>query len=69
VVVPYRLAFVLVIAASSTVELDAVWMVSEIMNVMMAFPNLIGLLLLSGIVVRETRIYFNRPASQPSKRR
>ncbi len=69
VVVPYRLAFVLVIAAASTVELDAVWMISEIMSVMMAFPNLIGLLLLSGIVVRETRIYFNRPANQPSKRR
>ncbi|TFG65798.1 MAG: sodium:alanine symporter family protein [Gemmatimonadales bacterium] len=69
VVVPYRLAFVLVIAAASTARLDAVWMVSEVMNVMMAFPNLIGLVLLSGIVVRETRNYFNRPTDQPSKRR
>ena len=69
VVVPYRLAFVLVIAAASTAQLDAVWMASELMNIMMAFPNLIGLALLSGIVVRETRTYFNRPTNQPSKRR
>lgn len=68
-VVPYRLAFVAVIAVASTVELDVVWMVSELMNVMMAFPNLIGLVLLSGIVVRETRSYFSRQAGQPSKRR
>jgi AGCS family alanine or glycine:cation symporter len=69
VVVPYRLAFVLVIAAASTFKLDALWTVSEFMTVMMAFPNLIGLVLLSGIVVRETRIYFSRPIDQPSKRR
>ncbi len=68
-IVPYRLAFVAVIAVASTVELDVVWMVSELMNVMMAFPNLIGLMLLSGIVVRETRSYFSRTAGQPSNRR
>jgi AGCS family alanine or glycine:cation symporter len=69
VVIPYRLAFVLVIAAASTAELDSLWKASELMNIMMAFPNLIGLTLLSGIVVRETRTYFNRPTNQPSKRR
>jgi len=69
VVIPYRLAFVLVIAAASTAELDVMWRASELMNIMMAFPNLIGLTLLSGIVVRETRTYLNRPANQPSKRR
>ena len=68
-VVPYRLAFVAVVAAASIVELDVVWMASELMNFMMAFPNLIGLVLLSGIVVRETRSYFNRLAGQPSNRR
>lgn len=69
VVIPYRMTFILVIAAASTAELDAIWMISEFMNVLMAFPNLIGLVLLSGIVVRETRTYFNRPNDQPSKRR
>ena len=69
VVIPYRLAFVLVIAVASTAELDVMWRASELMSIMMAFPNLIGLALLSGIVVRETRTYFNRPTNQPSKRR
>ncbi|MDH3298163.1 MAG: sodium:alanine symporter family protein [Gemmatimonadota bacterium] len=68
-VVPYRLAFLAAIVLSSTVQWDVAWMVSEVMYVLMAFPNLIGLVVLSGIVVRETRSYFNRSPGQPSKRR
>ena len=41
----------------------------RVLNALMAFPNLIGLVLLSGIVARETRSYFNKKANQPSKRR
>jgi AGCS family alanine or glycine:cation symporter len=33
------------------------------MNGLMAFPNLVGLLLLSGVVARETREYFGRARS------
>ncbi len=57
---PYRLAFVTVIAVAAVAKLDVVWLLSDIMNALMAFPNLIGLLLLSGIVWRETRSYFSR---------
>ena len=57
---PYRLAFVAVIAVAAVAKLDVVWLLSDIMNALMAFPNLIGLLLLSGIVWRETRSYFSR---------
>lgn len=60
VVVPYRLVFIAVIALAATVKLDVVWLVSDVMNGLMALPNLIGLLLLSGIVLRETRAYFER---------
>lgn len=60
VVVPYRLVFIGVIALAATVELDVVWLLSDIMNGLMAVPNLVGLLLLSGIVLRETRSYFER---------
>ena len=59
-IVPYRLAFVLVIAVAAVAKLDVVWLLSDIMNALMAFPNLVGLLLLSGIVWRETRSYFAR---------
>src|SRR5690606_1991058 len=40
-----------------TVELGVVWAFSDAMNGLMALPNLIGLLVLSGLVARETRQY------------
>jgi Na+/alanine symporter len=36
-------------------ELEAVWTFADIMNGLMALPNLVGLLALSGLIVRETR--------------
>jgi AGCS family alanine or glycine:cation symporter len=59
-IVPYRLLFVAVTAVAAVVELDVVWLISDVMNGLMALPNLIGLLLLSGLVFRETRSYFSR---------
>ncbi len=59
-IVPYRIVFVLVVALAAVIELDVVWLVADILNGLMALPNLIGLLLLSGVVVRETRSYFAR---------
>jgi AGCS family alanine or glycine:cation symporter len=57
-VLPYRLGFCVVIAVAATAKLDVIWLISDITNGLMAFPNLIGLLLLSGVVVEETRKYF-----------
>jgi len=57
-VTPYRFAFVLAIFAGAVTELDLVWTFSDVMNGLMALPNLIGLLLLSGMVARETRAFF-----------
>lgn len=45
---PYRLVFVAVIFVGAVAELEVVWLFSDIMNGLMALPNLIGLLLLSG---------------------
>ncbi|MCK5489925.1 MAG: sodium:alanine symporter family protein, partial [Gemmatimonadetes bacterium] len=59
-IIPYRLLFVAVTAVAAVVELDIVWLISDVMNGLMALPNLIGLLLLSGLVFRETRSYFSR---------
>jgi AGCS family alanine or glycine:cation symporter len=42
-------------------ELEVVWTFADIMNGLMALPNLVGLLALSGLVVRETREFFSRP--------
>jgi len=43
----------------AVVKLDSVWTFANIMNGLMALPNLIALLGLSGIVAAETRNYFN----------
>ena len=41
--------------------LEAVWTIADIFNALMALPNLIALLALSGVIVTETRDYFNGP--------
>jgi alanine or glycine:cation symporter, AGCS family len=57
-VTPYRLLFVAVIYIGAVQELQVVWLFSDIMNGLMALPNLIGLLIMSGMIVRETREFF-----------
>ncbi|MBR7795229.1 MAG: alanine/glycine:cation symporter family protein [Bacillota bacterium] len=51
----YRVVFVLAVLYGSMEKLDIVWGISDIMNALMAVPNLIGLLGLSGVVVYETK--------------
>lgn len=51
----YRIAFVAMVFVGATVSLDVVWTFSDVMNGLMAFPNLIGLLGLSGVIVYETK--------------
>jgi alanine or glycine:cation symporter, AGCS family len=52
--IPYRIIYSLSVAVGATVKLDLVWNFADIMNGLMAIPNLIGLLGLSGVVVAET---------------
>ncbi len=59
-VVPYRILFSVLIYFGAVLSLDIAWTFSDIANGLMALPNLIGLLLLSGVVVKETREYFAR---------
>jgi alanine or glycine:cation symporter, AGCS family len=58
-VFPYRLLFIVAIFVGAMVKLQVVWDFSDIMNGLMALPNLVGLLILSGLVARETRQYFS----------
>ncbi len=60
-VTPYRIVFTMMVYVGAVMSLDLVWTFSDIANGLMALPNLIGLLLLSGIVVRETRTYMSNP--------
>lgn len=60
-VVPFRIVFTLVVFVGATTELSTVWTFSDMANGLMALPNLLGLLLLSPIVVAETKKYFANP--------
>lgn len=52
-VVPYRIVYTAFVMLGTVISLDLVWAVADVFNGLMAFPNLIGLLLLSGIVVKQ----------------
>ncbi|HXD29157.1 MAG TPA: sodium:alanine symporter family protein [Arthrobacter sp.] len=56
-VMPFRVLFSLVVFIGCTVQLGVVWAFSDVMNGLMALPNLVGLLVLSGLIARETRFY------------
>jgi AGCS family alanine or glycine:cation symporter len=56
-VVPYRVVFSLVVFVGCTVPLALVWSFADVMNGLMALPNVLGLFLLSGLVARETKHY------------
>ncbi len=53
----YKIAWVAAVFAGSVMSLGLVWNLSEIANALMAVPNLVAVLLLSGILVQETRKY------------
>lgn len=55
---PYRVVFVCVVIVGAMMKLEFVWNFSDLMNGMMAIPNLIALLLLSKMVKAETERYF-----------
>ena len=57
-IMPYRMVFVTLIIVGATMKLEFVWNFSDLMNGMMAVPNLIALLLLSDVVKKETDRYF-----------
>lgn len=53
----YRLVFCLLIVVGAVSKLEAVWIFSDIMNGLMAFPNLVALIMLSPVVASETAGY------------
>lgn len=56
-VLPYRLIFIVLIACGAFLRLEAIWILADIVNGLMAIPNLIALIALSGVVVAETKLY------------
>lgn len=54
----YRLLFVAMVALGGFLKLDLIWTIADIVNGLMALPNLIALLALSPVIIKETRQYF-----------
>ena len=53
----YRILYIIVVFLGTVINLTMVWNLADCMNALMAIPNLVSLLLLSGVLVRETRHY------------
>ena len=58
-IIVFRIVFVAAVIVGATRELKFVWDFSDLMNGLMAIPNLIGILLLSKVVKEESQRYFN----------
>jgi len=58
-IIPYKMIYIALVAVGSYLELGLIWTLADIVNGLMAVPNLIGLIGLSGVVASETRLYFS----------
>ncbi|MDD7363050.1 MAG: sodium:alanine symporter family protein [Peptoniphilus sp.] len=56
--IPYKIVFLIMVFVGSTMNLDLAWTVANILNGLMAIPNLIGLIGLSGVVVALQKDFF-----------
>lgn len=63
---PFRFFFTLLVFLGSLLSIDIVWPLVDIMNGLMALPNLIALLFLSTVAVRESRQFFQLVAKEKS---
>lgn len=55
---PYRIIYILLVASGAFIKLELIWTIADIVNGLMAIPNLIALVGLSGVIVSETKQYF-----------
>jgi AGCS family alanine or glycine:cation symporter len=60
-VLPYRVIYTLLVVIGAAVPLKLVWNIADITNILMALPNLLGLVLLAGLVKKLKDDYFSRP--------
>ena len=53
----YRILYIVALFFGSIISLDIIWNIADCMNALMTIPNLVALLLLSGVAARETKKY------------
>lgn len=63
-ILPFRLAWVVAIPVGTVIKLDLVWLIADTLNAFMAIPNLVALLLLSPLVFKLSREYFDNKSRE-----
>jgi alanine or glycine:cation symporter, AGCS family len=66
IIKPYRYVWVLAVFIGAVVNVPVVWSFADTANALMAIPNLLSLLLLSGVIAKETTAYFSREKGMKS---
>lgn len=66
-IMPYRVGFIILVGCGAFLKLESIWILADIVNGLMAIPNLIALLGLSGVVVAETRKYIAHVKEEKKK--
>jgi AGCS family alanine or glycine:cation symporter len=64
-VLPYRILYTLLVVVGAAVPLQLVWNIADITNILMALPNLLGLILLAGLVSTLKNDYMSRLHTEP----
>lgn len=64
-IMPYRIGFILLVGCGAFLKLESIWILADIVNGLMAIPNLIGVFLLSKTVFKLTREYFETEGKDP----
>ncbi|MPW35705.1 sodium:alanine symporter family protein [Vibrio sp. B1Z05] len=70
-ILPYKVVFIALVFSGAFMKLDMIWLIADIVNGLMAVPNLIGLIALRQVVIAETKLFFDKslllkPATQQS---
>lgn len=60
VITPFRICWIIAVPIGATAKLSFIWLVADTLNALMAIPNLIALILLSPVVFKLTKEYFNK---------
>lgn len=58
--ISFRWLYILAVLVGPFLTVSAVWTIADIFNALMALPNLVAIFALSGVVVAETKLYFDR---------
>jgi AGCS family alanine or glycine:cation symporter len=66
-VLPYRILYTLLVIVGAAVPLQLVWNIADITNILMALPNLLGLILLAGLVNKLKKDYMSRSHTVPDQ--